>query len=112
MVASRHRELFCGSSGNGHDKHDHTDLEDGNGKNCSPHPRQRFRDAIETTTNQKHAKELKKQLLENVDCEALEKFRKSDEEVGSGLAERLAQSQALTSNIVGNHPQQKGTPLL
>ncbi|KAF2678946.1 hypothetical protein K458DRAFT_347513 [Lentithecium fluviatile CBS 122367] len=81
MVASRHRELFRGSSGSGYDKRDHTDLESGNGENDTTRPRQRFRDAIETTMNQKHAMDLKKQLLENVDHKALEKFRKSDEEL-------------------------------
>ena len=81
MVASRYRDINGGGQGNGYDKYDHTDLESGNGQNYSSRPRQRFRDAIETTMNQEHAKKLKKQLLENVDHKGLEKFRKSDEEV-------------------------------
>lgn len=82
MVASRYREISGGASGNGYNKHDHTDLESGNGENYTRRPRQRFRDAIETTMNQEHAKNLKKQLLETVDHKGLEKFRKSDDDVG------------------------------
>jgi len=77
----RYRDLNGGGSGNGYNNYDHTDLESGNGENYTSRPRQRFRDAIETTMNQEHAKNLKKQLLDNVDHNALEKFRKSDDEV-------------------------------
>jgi hypothetical protein len=83
MVASRYRALSGNGVGNGYNKYDHTDLESGNGENFTSRPRQRFRDAIETTMNQEHARNLKKQLLENVDHKGLEKFRKSDDEAGS-----------------------------
>jgi hypothetical protein len=81
MVASRHRGLFQDRPDEGFESHHHTDLENGNGENYTSYPRQRFRDAIETTMNRKHARDLKKQLLETVDHKALEKFRKSDDEV-------------------------------
>ncbi|KAF1972236.1 hypothetical protein BU23DRAFT_164488 [Bimuria novae-zelandiae CBS 107.79] len=80
MVASRHRELFRNLSGRDQ-QYRHLDLESGNGHPQTPHPRQRFRDAIEATMNQQQAQELKKQLLENVDHNALEKFRKTEEDL-------------------------------
>lgn len=83
MVAGRRRELFRNQTGDGHNKYDHVDLENGNGQQFSPRPRQRFRDAIEATISENHAIQLKRQLLENVDHNVLEKFRKSDEEVCS-----------------------------
>lgn len=79
MVAGRHRELFRDQSSSDQKKYNHVDLENGNG--APPQPRQRFRDAIDTTINQSRAREMKKLLIENFDHKALEKFRKSDEEV-------------------------------
>lgn len=81
MVAGRRRELFSESSGqdNAYNKYDHTDIETGHGADKAG--RARFRDAIETTLSHNRAKEMKKALLETVDRNALEKFRKSDEEV-------------------------------
>ncbi|KAJ4302907.1 hypothetical protein N0V90_001798 [Kalmusia sp. IMI 367209] len=81
MVASRRSELFRSTSGRDQQQYNHLDLESGNGHPQTPHPRQRFRDAIETTMSQQHARELKKQLLENVDHNALEKFRKTDDDL-------------------------------
>jgi nucleosome binding factor SPN SPT16 subunit len=81
MVAGRRRELFSESAGqeNAYNKYDHADIEAGH--STSKAGRARFRDAIETTLSQNRAKEMKKTLLETVDRNALEKFRKSDEEV-------------------------------
>ncbi|KAL5406509.1 hypothetical protein PMIN03_007752 [Paraphaeosphaeria minitans] len=81
MVASRHRDLLRSTSGRDQQQYRHLDLENGNGNPYTPHPRQRFRDAIDATMTKQHAVDLKKQLLENVDSNALEKFRKSDEEL-------------------------------
>jgi hypothetical protein len=88
-----------GASGNGYNKYDHTDLESGNGENYTSRPCQRFRDAIETTMNQEYAKNLKKQLLENTDHKGLEKFRKSDDEVGR----RVPITNALLSARLTHH---------
>ncbi|KAF2728937.1 hypothetical protein EJ04DRAFT_580982 [Polyplosphaeria fusca] len=85
MVSGHRRELLSGNSysydanGDSGDAYRHLDLENGNGNGV--HPRRRFRDAIETTINNKQAADMKKLLLENVDRKALEKFRKSDEEL-------------------------------
>jgi len=81
MVAARRRELFSESSEqeNVYNKYDHADIETGHGTGKAG--RARFRDAIETTLSQNRAKEMKKTLLETVDRNALEKFRKSDEQV-------------------------------
>lgn len=43
--------------------------------------RKRFRDAIEQTMHESRAVAMKKKLLDNVDHDALEKYRKSDESV-------------------------------
>jgi hypothetical protein len=81
MVAGRRRELFSESSGqeNSYNKYDHADIEAGHGTDKAG--RAGFRDAIETTLSQNRAKEMKKTLLETVDRNALEKFRKSNKEV-------------------------------
>ena len=76
MVASRHRELFRNGSVHA-EQHNYADVENG----LPPQPRLRFRDAVEMTMSKQHAMELKKLLLENVDHNVLEKFRKSGEEV-------------------------------
>ncbi|PSN59916.1 hypothetical protein BS50DRAFT_222252 [Corynespora cassiicola Philippines] len=89
MVASRHRDLFRQQSANSYNKYDHTDLESGNGFNQGPRPRQRFRDAIETTVQKSRAQEMKKLLLESVDHKGLEKFRKSDGELKKMQNKRL-----------------------
>jgi hypothetical protein len=81
MVSGRRQELLRNQS-SGHGEHQHSDLESGNGFNNKPAPRQRFRDAIDATISKSRAQELKKALLDNVDHEALEKFRKSDDQVG------------------------------
>ncbi|KAF2868535.1 hypothetical protein BDV95DRAFT_131459 [Massariosphaeria phaeospora] len=81
MVASRHRQFQSQKSNSGYNKYDHADLENGNGQPHSSRPRQRFRDAIDATVNQHRAMELKRKLLENMDRNALEKYRKSDDEL-------------------------------
>lgn len=80
MVAARHRQLSYPQA-NGYNSYDHLDLENGNGHPRTPRPRQRFRDAIEATIENNRAEEFKTKLLESVDHGALEKFRKSNEEV-------------------------------
>ncbi|KAF2111998.1 hypothetical protein BDV96DRAFT_498196 [Lophiotrema nucula] len=62
----------------------HLDLENGNGAPPAysrMSPKSRFRDAVSTTLDQQRRSDLKKALLENVERKALEKFRKSDEEL-------------------------------
>ncbi|KAH7122668.1 hypothetical protein B0J11DRAFT_464667 [Dendryphion nanum] len=83
MVASRRRELVSARSDYGHYsyKYDHLDLENGNAQNKSLHPRLRFRDAIEATIDQNRAHQMKNLLLSSMDHEAMEKFRKKDEEI-------------------------------
>lgn len=81
MVSSRNRDLFRRTSSRNEQQNGQFDVENGNPAPPKPHPRVRFRDAVESTMSQQHARELKQQLLENVDHNALEKFRKSDEEV-------------------------------
>ena len=88
MVASRHRELARNVSGRDQE-YRHLDLESGNGSPRTAHPRTRFRDAVDATMNKQHAMELKKQLLENVDHNALEKFRKTDEELKKTTNKKL-----------------------
>lgn len=89
MVSGRRRQLTGQEEANGYNKYDHVDLENGNGSSIQSRPRQRFRDAVETSMSQGRAMELKKKLLENVDSYALEKFRKSDEEVGATQARKI-----------------------
>ncbi|KAJ4353708.1 uncharacterized protein N0V89_005438 [Didymosphaeria variabile] len=81
MVASRRADLFRSTSGRDEQQYRYLDLENGNGQPHVPHPRQRFRDAVDATVSKQHAIDLKKQLLEDVDHNALEKFRKSDEDL-------------------------------
>lgn len=90
MVASRRHQLFRSQSGGEYNNYDNGDLESGNGGPHPSQPRQRFRDAIDATINRSRAQELKKQLLESVDHDTLEKFRKSDDEVWLTFAHILA----------------------
>jgi hypothetical protein len=81
MVAGRRAALLSPTAEqeNGYNKYDHMDIETGHGTGRDG--RGRFRDAIETTLSQNRAKNMKKTLLETVDRNALEKYRKNNEEV-------------------------------
>ena len=88
MVGGRRRALeTTGSYTNGHastkrsDGYDRTDLEAAYGSINPPKPRQRFRDAIQNTIQDNRTAEMKRKLIDNVDHEVLEKYRKSEESV-------------------------------
>lgn len=57
------------------------DLESGYGTINKIKPKQRFRDAIEHTLRDHRANELKRKLIGQVDHDALEVYRKSQESV-------------------------------
>jgi hypothetical protein len=71
------------SSGNPNDfsKYQRVDLESGYGAINPVKPRQRFRDAIGQTVKENRANDMKQKLIDNIDHEALEIYRKSDESV-------------------------------
>lgn len=89
MVGGKRRALDTTGSfydnGNGTDKnlngYDRSDLESAYGSINKIKPRQRFRDAIANTIQDNNTAEMKKKLIDNVDHEALEKYRKSEESV-------------------------------
>lgn len=69
-------------TGNGNKPHTNGDLESGQLGGAKPRPTLfRFRDAANTALEDKRREDLKKKLLEGVNREQLEEFRKSDEEV-------------------------------
>ncbi|ORX98187.1 hypothetical protein BCR34DRAFT_641257 [Clohesyomyces aquaticus] len=57
----------------------HRDIDGGNGNSHAP--RQRFRDIVSATIDRSHSSSMKKKLLESMDRNALEKYRKSDDEL-------------------------------
>lgn len=71
--------------GNDFNKYQRVDLESGYGSINPLRPRDRFRDAIETTMKENRAMDMKKKLIENVDHTALEVYRKSTESVRASL---------------------------
>ncbi|KAF2490293.1 hypothetical protein BU16DRAFT_494223 [Lophium mytilinum] len=77
MVASRHRELTSAPSYRNTDKYDRDDVEDGRKASS----RLRFRDAIEATIDMQRAKEFKQKLIDGINHDELESYRKSDEEL-------------------------------
>jgi hypothetical protein len=89
MVGGRRRALETQTSSytNAHDSRKaangniYGDLEAAYGSINPRKPRQRFRDAIEQTIQDYRITEMKKELIDNVDHEALEKYRKSEESV-------------------------------
>lgn len=90
MVGSRRRLLSQGSDyGNGYsngnggdiDRNQRADLESGYGTIKKVAPKQRFRDAIHQSLHTQRAGEMKKKLIDNVDHDVLEKFRKSETSV-------------------------------
>jgi len=90
MVGSRRNLLSQTSSynnsqstqnGHGYDKLQRGDIESGYGSINHVNSRQRFKDAIKQTVHGVRAMEMKKKLIENVDHQMLEHFRKSDESV-------------------------------
>ncbi|KAI0569315.1 cation efflux family protein [Pyrenophora tritici-repentis] len=65
------------------DKYQRVDLEHGYGAINPLKPKQRFRDAIEATVRDNRANEMKQKLIDNVDHDALEVYRKSEESLKS-----------------------------
>ena len=62
-------------------KYQRVDLESGYGTINKIKPKQRFRDAIEHTLRDNRANELKRKLIDQIDHDALEVYRKSEESV-------------------------------
>jgi hypothetical protein len=62
-------------------KYKRVDLECGHGAIYPVRPRQKFKDAIDQTMKENRAQDMKQKLIDNVDHEALEIYRKSDESV-------------------------------
>lgn len=93
MVGGRRRALDTTTSysnGNGSRKksvtgREHNDLEAAYASIKKAKPRKRFRDAIQDTIRDSRTAEMKKQLIDNVDHEILEKYRKSEESVREAL---------------------------
>jgi hypothetical protein len=94
MVGARRNLLSHGSSyssnggadSNGNsNSYTRLDLESGYGSINSVNSKQKFRDAIKQTIDENRAMEMKTKLIENVDHEELEHFRKSNESVRLSL---------------------------
>lgn len=87
MVGGRRRALDTTGSFYGNDSHKKSngygrnDLEAAYGSINPVRPRQRFRDAVQSTIQESRIAEMKKKLIDNVDHEALEKYRKSETSV-------------------------------
>lgn len=89
MVGTRSRALESSGSfyGNGNATNENqngyhrSDLEAAYGSINKIKPRQRFRDAITNTIQDNRTAVMKKKLIDNVDHESLEKYRKSEESV-------------------------------
>ena len=88
MVGGRRGLLNSNSTNgniNGYGNTERVDLESGYGTINKIKPKQRFRDAIEHTLRDNRANELKRKLIDQVDHEALEVYRKSEESVCDSL---------------------------
>lgn len=90
MVGGRRRALettgsYGNGNGNGNNKNDNGydrgDLESAYGSINKIKPQQRFRDAIQNTIQDNRIAEMKKHLIDKVDHDALEIYRKSEESV-------------------------------
>jgi hypothetical protein len=84
MVGKR-RNLLNGHDSNGNSnaskKYQRIDLEAGYAGIDPIKPRQRFRDLIDQTLKDNRANDMKRKLIDSIDHEALEIYRKSDESV-------------------------------
>lgn len=116
MVGTRRSLLRAGSNdgnsnGDNLGKYKRIDLESGYGTiNASQLSRQKFRNAIHQTMHDGRAAEMKKKLIDSVDHDALEMYRKSDESV---RCSSLNPGKATTDNIaVEMHQQQAGSTIL
>jgi len=93
MVGGRRNVLNSHDNSNGNvnrrhnveqfSKYQRVDLESGYGAITPVKPKRRFRDAIEQTVKDNRANEMKQKLIDNIDHEALEIYRKSDESLKS-----------------------------
>lgn len=89
MVGTRHSLLgktssyVNGDTGNG--PHNYSDLESGYGTINPSQSKHRFRDAIKQTMYENRANDMKRKLIDSVDHELLEKYRKSDESVSTAV---------------------------
>lgn len=119
MVGGRHG-LLSNTSTNGNvnsygnsdnfNRYQRVDLESGYGTINKIKPKQRFRDAIEHTLRDNRANELKRKLIHQIDHDALEVYRKSEESVCDTLG--LARLDADTVATAQKHKEQKSTPVL
>ncbi|KAF1915379.1 hypothetical protein BDU57DRAFT_557535 [Ampelomyces quisqualis] len=78
-LLSKNSSYTNGDPGNGPNNFRREDVESGYGTINPVHPKHRFRDAIKQMMYENRAKDMKKKLIENVDHQLLEHFRKSDE---------------------------------
>lgn len=80
-LLNSHNSSYSNGHANSFDSYRRVDLESGYGSINPLPPRQKFRDAVKQTIHDQRADEMKKKLIENVDHEQLEIFRKSEESV-------------------------------
>jgi hypothetical protein len=81
-LLSKNSSYTNGQSGpNGDNSDIRQDIESGYGSIHPTKQQHRFRDAIKQTMYSNRASEMKKKLIDNVDHEALEIYRKSDQSV-------------------------------
>lgn len=116
MVGTRRNLLSDDSSysnGNGNDfnKYHRIDLESNYGS-INPVPaRKKFRDAIDQTIQSNRAMQMKKQLIDNVDHEELEMYRKSEESVRAKSVYGFCSNET-NFQKAKMHKKQKGTRIL
>jgi hypothetical protein len=82
-LLSKNSSYTNGDSGNGPNTYQREDLESNYGSINPVRPRHRFRDAIKQTMYENRADDMKRKLIENVDHQMLEHYRKSDESVSA-----------------------------
>jgi len=78
-LLSKNSSYTNGDAGTGPNSFQREDVESGYGTINPVHPKHRFRDAIKQTMYENRANDMKRKLIENVDHQLLEHFRKSDE---------------------------------
>ncbi|KAF2083695.1 hypothetical protein K490DRAFT_60261 [Saccharata proteae CBS 121410] len=89
MVSTRHRAINGKPTDDDDAQYEDNDLEGGaqhvrpvgNGNGPKVPPKYRFRDAVFTTMDNHSSSKLKDQLKQGIDRDALEKFRKSEDEI-------------------------------
>ena len=84
------------------------DLEAAYGSINHPKSRMRFRDAVQDTIRTNRTAEMKKKLIDNVDHEALEKYRKSEESVRRQIG-AFCDATTNSNRIAQNHQEQESS---